>query len=44
MVTVYNKGGYLDTVDACAKASMLKAVEEVKATPNYSTNGEVNIF
>ncbi len=35
MVTVYNKGGYLDTV---AKASMLKA------TPNYSTNGEVNIF
>ncbi len=44
MITVYNKGGYLDTVDACAKLSMLKAIEEVKATPHYSTSGEVNIF
>ncbi len=39
MVTVYNKRGYLDVVDACAKSSMLK---EVKDTPDYSTSGKVN--
>lgn len=40
-VTVYKKGGYLDVVNACAKASMLRAIDEVKALPGYSQDGEV---
>ncbi len=29
-------------MDACAKSSMLKAIEQVKDTPDYSNCGEVN--
>ncbi|XP_064382205.1 uncharacterized protein LOC135331087 [Halichondria panicea] len=38
--SMYKKGGYLDVVNACAKASMLRAIDEVKALPGYSQDGE----
>ncbi len=41
MVLVYIKAGYLDTVNSCGKLSMLKATNDMKALPDYSTNGEV---
>ncbi len=40
-VTVYNTRGYLDNVDNCAKLSMLSAIDEVKALPDYMQSGEV---
>ena len=38
---VYDKVGYLQTVDTCAKMSMKKAIDEVKVQPDYATEGEV---
>ena len=38
---VYDKAGYLETVNTCADVSMKKAIDEVKAQPNYASNGEV---
>ena len=38
---VYNNGGYLEAVNTCAKLSMMKAVTEVKALPNYAASGEI---
>ena len=40
-LAVYKKEGYLAVVNKCAKASMQKAVAEVKALPDYKKNGEV---
>ena len=33
---VYRDGGYLQVVEECARLSMAKAAEEVKALPNYA--------
>ncbi len=44
---VTNTQGYLDNVDNCAKLSMLSAIDEVKALPDYMQSGEVincNVF
>ena len=38
---MYDKVGYLQIVDTCAKMSMKKAIDEVKAQPDYVTKGEV---
>ena len=38
---VYNQRGYLDIVNLCGRLSMMKAITEVKALPNYSSDGEV---
>ena len=38
---VYKSGGYLEAVNTCAKLSMMKAITEVKALPNYAASGEV---
>ncbi len=46
-VAVYNTRGYLDNVDDCDKLSMLSAIDEVKALPDYMQSGEVincNVF
>ena len=34
---VYNKGGYVDLVSKQAEASMVKAIKEVQALPNYAS-------
>ena len=36
-------GGYLQVVEECARQSMAKAAEEVKALPNYAQDGEVEL-
>lgn len=38
---MYKKAGYVDVLNACAKVSMLRAIDEVKALPGYSQSGEV---
>ena len=38
---VYKKGGYLESVNTCAKLSMMKAAAEVKAMLNYAASGKV---
>ena len=40
---VYRDGGYLQVVKECARQSMAKAAEEVKALPNYAQDGEVEL-
>ena len=40
---VYRDGGYLQVVEECARQSMAKAAEEVKALPNYAQDGEVEL-
>ena len=39
--TVYDRRGYREVVERVAEESMQKAVEEVKAQPDYSSTGEV---
>ena len=41
---VYRDGGYIQVVEDCAKESMAKAAEEVKALPHYAQDGEVGLF
>ena len=41
---VYRDGGYIQVVEDCARESMAKAVEEVKALPYYAQDGEVGLF
>ena len=36
-----NSGEYLDTVNTCAKLSMMMAAAEVKALPNYAASSEI---
>ena len=33
--TVYKNTGYMDILNYCAKVSMLKAIDKVKALPGY---------
>ena len=40
---VYRDGGYLQVVEECVRQSMAKAAEEVKALPNYTQDGEVEL-
>ena len=40
---VYKSGGYLEAVNTCAKLSMMEAITEVKALPNYAASGEVRM-
>ena len=35
--------GYLQVVEKCARHSMVKAAEEVKALPSYTQDGEVKL-
>lgn len=39
---VYNQCGYIDIVQVLAESSMQAAVEEIKALPEYSSEGEVS--
>lgn len=39
---VYNKRGYIDVVSKQAEASMVKAIKEVQALPNFASTGEVS--
>ena len=39
---VYNRSGYIEIVEGLAKQSMMAAVDEVKALPQYATDGEVS--
>ena len=41
---VYRDGGYIQVVEDCARESMAKAAEEVKALPHYAQDGEVWLF
>ena len=41
---VYRDGGYIQVVEDCARESMAKAAEEVKALPHYAQDGEVRLF
>ena len=38
---VYRDGGFIQVVEDCARESMAKAAEEVKALPHYAQDGEV---
>lgn len=40
---VYNRSGYIEIVEGLAKQSMMAAVEEVKALPQYASDGEVGM-
>ena len=42
--TVYDRRGYREVVERVAEESMQKAVEEVKAQPDYSSTGEVMVL
>ena len=37
-------GGCIKVVEYCARESMAKAVEEMKALPHYAQDGEVILF
>ena len=41
---IYRDGGYIQVVEDCAKESMAKAAEEVKALLHYAQDGEVGLF
>ena len=43
LFTVYNCCGYMDIVGRAAELSMRCAVDEVKAHPDYDTQGEVHV-
>ena len=38
---VYRDGGYIQVVEDCARESIAKAVDEVKALPHYAQDYEV---
>uniref|UniRef100_A0A1X7USZ7 Mutator-like transposase domain-containing protein n=1 Tax=Amphimedon queenslandica TaxID=400682 RepID=A0A1X7USZ7_AMPQE len=38
--SVYNSKGYVAAIESCAEASMTKAIDEIKATSEYETDGE----
>ena len=40
---MYRDGGYIESVDICAKESMARAAEEVKGLPHYASEGEVRV-
>lgn len=39
---MYNQRGYVDLVSKLAGSSMVQAVENVKAAPDYASNGEAS--
>ena len=41
---VYRDGGYIQVVEDCARESMAKAAEEMKALLHYAQDGEVSLF
>ena len=41
---VYKSKGYVAAIESCAEASMMKAIDEIKATSNYETDGEVQLI
>ena len=41
---VYKSKGYVAAIESCAKASMMKAIYEIKATLKYETDGEVQLI
>ena len=42
--SVYKSNHYMDCVKKCAQLSMQRAVDSVKSTPEYITNGEVPAY
>ena len=42
--SVYKSNHYMDCVKECAQLSMQRAVDSVKSTPEYTTNGEVPVY
>jgi hypothetical protein len=38
---VYKSSKYIEVIKLCTESTFVKAIDEVKALPNYSQDGEV---
>uniref|UniRef100_A0A1X7UBH2 Uncharacterized protein n=1 Tax=Amphimedon queenslandica TaxID=400682 RepID=A0A1X7UBH2_AMPQE len=41
LTRLYKSKGYVGAIESCAEASMMKAIDEIKSTSEYETDGEV---